>query len=260
MGLAGEALERFIESHIFFPDRILVQGPQDVGMVFEDVFLETSDGLKLHGWFVPAPHHDCLFLFCHGNAGNISHRLENIEMLNQIGFSVFIFDYRGYGRSQGRITEQGFYLDAEAAYLYCARRAESEKTKLVIFGRSLGGVAAVHLASSYPCSGVIVESTFPHLGAMAKRHFFLPGIGNLLSGRLNAIEKIRLIQVPLLVIHGDQDDIVPIELGRELFHASETTKSFFTIEGAGHNDTFYVARQAYFDRLKDFVRSLPRAE
>ena len=174
MGLTTEALNRLVESQIFFPDPYLVATPRDEGLEFEDLRFKTRDGITLHGWLVPAEASIGLILFCHGNAGNISHRVDNIRRLHDIGLSVLIFDYRGYGLSGGRITESGFYLDAEAAYEIAREHAAREKLKLILFGRSLGGIAAVHLASQSPCSGVILESTFTNLGAMAKMHFPLP--------------------------------------------------------------------------------------
>jgi fermentation-respiration switch protein FrsA (DUF1100 family) len=200
-------------------------------------------------------------LFCHGNAGNISHRLDNIRRLHDRGLGVFIFDYRGYGRSGGRITEQGFYLDAEAAYEISHKRAERDGLKLVIFGRSLGGIAAVHLGSIRPCCGLILESTFTNMGAMASEHFPLPSamIAKGLRKRLNSLDKIGRVTVPILFFHGDRDDIVPIRFGRELFDAAQTTKEFVVLSGAGHNDTYFVGGEAYFDKFMSFIDSLPPA-
>jgi uncharacterized protein len=256
MKLAGAALERFIEGNIFFPDTVLSQEPSAVGLPFENVLFKTDDGIHLHGWLVPASSPGTIFLFCHGNAGNISHRIDNILRLHQIGLTVFIFDYRGYGRSGGQISERGFYLDVEAAYRIAKEIAQKEAAKLVIFGRSLGGVAAVHLAAYHACSGVILESAFTHLGAMAKQHFPLPFISKVLSKRLNAIDKIPRITAPILFFHGDQDDIVPHSQGEELFEAARAPKEFVTLEGAGHNDTYFVGGQAYFEKLGEFIASL----
>ncbi len=142
MGLTTDALNRVIESQIFFPDPYLVATPMDEGLEFEDLRFKTRDGITLHGWLVPAEASIGLILFCHGNAGNISHRVDNIRRLHDIGLSVLIFDYRGYGLSGGRITESGFYLDAEAAYEIAREHAARENLKLILFGRSLGGIAA----------------------------------------------------------------------------------------------------------------------
>ncbi len=250
-------MDHFIENQIFFPDRLMVQTPSDWGLDFEDVWFETNDGVRLHGWLVRADSGGPLVLFCHGNAGNISHRLDNVHRLHNIGLSVFIFDYRGYGRSEGRITEKGLYLDADAAYRIALENADQDNEKLVIFGRSLGGIAAVHIAASQPCAGLILESTFPHLGAMAKQHFPIPALDGVLGTRFNSLDKIRAVNAPILFFHGDRDDIVPYPLGRELYEAAPEPKEFVTLERAGHNDTYFMAGQPYFDKWKDFTAALP---
>lgn len=256
MSLAGDALEHLIERTIFYPDPFLIQGPADFGLEFTDMWFRTDDGVRLHGWLFPNPESEGLLLFCHGNAGNISHRLDNIFRLHRIGLSVFIFDYRGYGRSEGRITEEGFYLDSEAAYRVAMETAKEEQAKLVIFGRSLGGIAATHIASANPCCGVILESTFTHLGALAGEYFPLPMMNGLLRSRFNSVDKIGKIKAPKLFFHGDRDDIVPFRYGRELFESAPEPKGFVTLSGAGHNDTYIVGGKEYFERIKSFVTHL----
>jgi uncharacterized protein len=256
----GELLDRFIESQIFFPDPILVGTPSQASLDYEDVWFDTSDEVRLHGWMIPSEGSSTLMLFCHGNAGNVSHRIDNLRRLHDMGLGVFIFDYRGYGQSSGRITETGFYLDAEAAWAEARKYVAAHDLNLVIFGRSLGGIAAVHLGAHYACSGLILESTFTHMAAMARVHFPLPVPEGLLRHKLNALEKIGRIKAPVLFIHGDHDDIVPINLGRELFDAANAPKEFMTIQGAGHNDTYFVGGQAYFDKLRDFISSLQTEE
>jgi uncharacterized protein len=257
MSLTGNALNKFVESQIFFPDRDLVSTPAEVGLAYEDVWFTASDGIRLHGWFVPAEPNEGIVLFCHGNAGNVSHRIDNIKLLHEIGLSVFIFDYRGYGNSDGAITEAGFYRDTEAAYEIARGHVTALQPKLVIFGRSLGGIAAVHMAAQRPCSGVILESTFTHLGAMAREHFPMPGVHKVLKTRLNAVDKIGQVTVGTLFFHGDLDDIVPLSLGRELFDAANPPKEFVIIPGAGHNDTYVVGGERYFAKIRSFVQGLP---
>jgi len=263
MGLGG-GWRRLVESQIFFPDPVLVTSPGREGLAYEEVWAETADRVRIHGWLIPAPNPLGLILFCHGNAGNISHRMDNLRRLNQAGFAVFIFDYRGYGKSQGRISEKGFYLDAEAAFNLALGQAQRLGTRLVVFGRSLGGAAGVYLAAEHPpareaLAGLILESTFTNLADMAALHFPLPLAGRAVKGRLDTLSRIARIKAPLLVIHGDRDDLVPLELGRRLFQAAPEPKEFVTLAGAGHNDTYLVAGQAYFDKLRAFVSSLPLA-
>ena len=246
----------FVEKQIFFPDKTIVQTPADYDLPFEDVWFTSTDSIRLHGWLIPASPSNHILLFCHGNAGNISHRLDNVRLLNQRGISVFIFDYRGYGRSDGSISEQGFYLDSEAAYQVARKWAEAHKAKLIVFGRSLGGIAATHLGATKSCDGLILESTFTNMGAMARAHYPLPFAESLLEHRLNAVGEINQVRAPILFFHGDKDRIVPIRLGQALYEAAPNPKEFVVIPGAGHNDTFYVAGKEYFDKLEAFVGKL----
>lgn len=257
MGLASDALDKFIESQIFFPDPVIAMEPTEMDLDYEDIQLTTEDGVKIHGWLIPAANARALTLFFHGNAGNISHRLDNVRRLHDIDLSVLIVDYRGYGRSEGAITEKGLYKDAMAAYEYAAEYASKNGLKLVVFGRSLGGVAAVYVASERPCSGVILESTFTNLSSMASAHFPIPGVGSMLSERFNSIGRIAAIKAPILFFHGNRDNIVPYELGRRLYGAADTKKEFVTLEEAGHNDTYLVAGKDYFDKWSAFIDSLP---
>jgi len=248
-------LNSFIESQIFFPERSMAGDPGDLGLAFQDVEFAASDGARLHGWHIPAAGRH-LMVFYHGNAGNISHRLDNLVRLHHLGVEVFIFDYRGYGKSQGRISEQGLYLDAAAARDWGAETAGRGGKGLVLFGRSLGGVAAVAAAEGAPrVDGMILESTFTNLGDMAKVHFPLPGLGRL-SGRFDSLGRISRLTAPMLFIHGESDDIVPYVLGRRLYEAAQAPKEFFAIPGAGHNDTYLVGGRAYFQRIADFLGRL----
>ena len=258
MSLAGDALDRFVERQIFFPDRYLESQPADFGLEYEDVRFEAGDGVVLHGWYIPAKPCRAVFLFCHGNAGNISHRLDNVYRLHELGLSVMIFDYRGYGLSEGRITERGFYQDAEAAYEIARQRADAASTKLVVFGRSLGGIAAVHIGAARPCSGMILESTFTDLAAMASVHFPVPFVGVTLGDRLSSLVKISRVTAPLLFFHGNHDEIVPFELGRRLYEAANQPKEFVTLDGAGHNDTYLVGGADYFRKVVSFIDGLDR--
>jgi fermentation-respiration switch protein FrsA (DUF1100 family) len=256
LGIASGCLNWFIESQVFFPDRTIEQTPDQAGLTFEDVWFTSSDGVELHGWLVPANPTSNLLMFCHGNAGNISHRLDNILRLNSLGISVFIFDYRGYGLSLGKITEKGFYLDTEAAGREARKWAKKHKAKLIIFGRSLGSIAAVHLAANGSCNGLILESTFTNMGAVARTLYPLPFLERGFKHRLNALDKIDRVNAPILFFHGDRDKIIPIQLGRELYNAAPQPKEFVVIPGAGHNDTYWVGGKAYFSKIEAFVSKL----
>ena len=249
-------LDRYL---IFFPESEVVGSPGDLGLEFEDVFFDTSDGVRLHGWYVPGES-EVTFLWLHGNAGNIGNRLSNLSMLHRhLGVGVFIFDYRGYGRSEGTISEQGSYLDAEAALAYLRGRRDVDSDRVVLFGRSLGAAVAVELASRSRPYAVILESPFTSIRAMAQTAYpYLP-IGliiKLVRTKYDSLSKIDGVHSPLMVLHGDRDDIVPIEIGRGLFEAANEPKRFYVIEGAGHNDTYSVGGSAYFDALRAFVDDL----
>lgn len=256
LGLLSSGCNWFIENQVFFPDKTIEQTPAEIGLPFEDVWFNSSDGVGLHGWLVPVSPATHIFLFCHGNAGNISHRLDNIRLLRQMGIAVFIFDYRGYGRSQGRISEKGFYLDSEAAHQVARKWSEQHGAKLVIFGRSLGGIAAVHLGANGAGDGLILESTFTNMGAMARAHYPLPFAERWLEDRLNAAGEIGRVKAPILFIHGDKDRVVPIRLGRKLHDAAPHPKEFYRIRGAGHNDTYLVGGKEYFKQIQTFLDKL----
>jgi fermentation-respiration switch protein FrsA (DUF1100 family) len=250
-------LEPLINSQVFFPQERLDGGPADYGLAHDELWLETADGTRLHAWHIPAPGARALLLYCHGNAGNISHRLDRVTRLHRQGVSVFIFDYRGFGRSQGRPSEQGLYQDAQAAHAQARALAQTQGQRLVLLGRSLGGVAAVWLAAHNPVDGVILESTFTNLGAMARTIYPLPGLESLLGGRFDSLGRMGQIKAPLLVVHGDRDRLVPLSLGQKLYDAAPGVKDFYLIQGAGHNDTFLVGGAAYFQRVTAFLDSLP---
>jgi len=248
--------ESMLSGFIFFPKRRLESTPEAWGLVYQEVWVTAADGPRLHGWYLPAPYGSTLLLFCHGNAGNISHCLDNIARLLREGISVYIFDYRGYGLSEGSPSEKGLYRDAEAAHAWAEAKARAEGWRLVVFGRSLGGVAAVHLAARGGCAGAILESTFTNLGAIARIHYPLPLLPGWLARRFDSLGRIGGLCCPVLLVHGECDDIVPYALCRELYAAAPEPKDFLTIPGAGHNDTYLVGGQAYFTRLRDFCEGL----
>ncbi|RJX35530.1 MAG: alpha/beta hydrolase [Desulfarculus sp.] len=251
------ACSSIVESQIFFPEKDLYATPTALGLAYEDVWLTAADGTRLHGWHLPAPGARHLLLFCHGNAGNISHRLDNLARLQQAGLASFIFDYRGYGRSQGSPSEAGMYQDAEAAFDWAQQKAAGQGGRVVVFGRSLGGVAAVYLATVRSPAGLILESTFTNLGDMARSFLPLPGLGGWLGKRFNSLGRAPQVRAPVLVLHGDADEIVPLALGQALFAALPPPKQFVLLQGAGHNDTYLRGGAAYFQRLKEFVDKIP---
>lgn len=229
------------------------------GLPLEDVWFQTEDGTTLFGWYVQASPAAPVLLWCHGNAGNIIHRLENLAELYRLGLSVFIFDYRGYGRSSGTPSEEGLYRDALAAYGYLVNQRGIRPERLVLFGRSLGASVAGELASRKPAAGLILESPFPSIAAMARVHYLGLPMHWFVSGRFPLAERLAHVTIPVLVVHGDRDEIVPIELGRQVYDAAREPKSFYVIEGADHNNTTRVGGRAYFQRLRRFVIEVVQA-
>ena len=241
---------------IFFPEKEIALTPADRGLRYEDIQFRASDGVELHGWWVPGPG-EWTWLWFHGNAGNIGHRVDNLfELVERLGVSVFIFDYRGYGRSEGSPSEAGLYRDGEAALAYVRARAEVDAGRIVLFGRSLGGAVAVRLATEHEPFAVVLESAFPSIKAMARMMYLSLPVDVLVRSRFDSLSAIRDVHAPVMVLHGDRDEIVPLKMGRELFEAANEPKRFFVIEGAGHNDTYFVGGDRYYDALRSFLEDL----
>lgn len=243
-------------SFIFFPEKHIAATPESVGLEFEDVTLQASDGVKVNGWYVPHPESKQTLLFFHGNAGNISNRIYNLRLFHdQLGLSVFILDYRGYGKSEGEPSEEGTYRDGEAALSYLKERTGRESRDFLFFGRSLGAAVAVELALKNPPRALILESPMTSVRDMAKNLFpFLP-VGFMISTEYDSLSKIGKIHVPVFVLHGDRDEVVPFEQGKRLFEAANSPKQFYTIPGAGHNNTTDVGGAPYWKAWKDFLKT-----
>ena len=237
---------------VFFPDSELIGTPADVGLEYEEVWFPAADGVKLHGWWVPKKDAPVLLWF-HGNGGNISHRLENIKLLlDLVGVSVFIFDYREYGKSEGRISREGTYLDAAGAYDYLVKSRQVPPRDLVLFGRSLGSALATDLAVKHSCRSLILESAYTNSQEMAR--LLAPFLFDWRpSIPYDNLGKIGQIKVPLLVIHGEDDEIIPVDMGRRVFAAAPEPKELYIIPYSHHNDTYLVGGKTYFERLRAFI-------
>ena len=250
---------------VYFPVRTLDATPSDLGLEYEDVYFETSDGVKLHGWYVPGADDPsagsgqaaCVVWF-HGNAGNIGHRVYNLALMrSRVGASVFLFDYRGYGRSEGSPSEPGLYLDAEAAIEQAKLKCGVGDENIVLFGRSLGGAIAVEMATRRPFRSVVVESAFTSVKQMASVSNriisrFLPWFV-VLKARYDNLAKIPRALSPVLIVHGDADTTVPHRMGLALYEAAPEPKAVHIVEGAGHGDVHVVGGEAYFNVLRRFV-------
>lgn len=247
-----------LENHlIYFPMRAHDVTPTDLGLVHEEVELLAEDGVRLHGWFLPVKGSRLTVLVCHGNAGNVSHRLDRaLLMQSRLGVDTFLFDYRGYGASEGSPDEKGTYRDGRAAYRWLIARG-LDPERVVLFGESLGSAVALQLAVEVEARGLVLESPFTSIPDMVRAVYpFLP-LWPLIRTRYDNVAKVARLRMPLLVLHGERDDVVPFAQGRRVFDAAPEPKRFFAIPGAGHNDTYVVGGEAYWRALRDFLESLP---
>ena len=246
---------KYLENHsIFFPTKNIELNPESINLPFEDIFLETKDNIKINGWFIPYNNAKYTVLFCHGNAGNIADRLDKISLFHGLGVNIFIIDYRGYGRSQGKPSENGFYLDAKAGYDYLVNRRYIKPSHIILYGESLGGAVAIDLASKVEIGGLIAEGTFSTVRDMAKKFYpFLPSF--LFSNKFDSLTKIKAVYAPKLFIHSKDDEIVPFTLAKKLYHAAGEPKQFVEIIGE-HNTAFLDSGQAFLSKINSFIKGL----
>ena len=242
---------------IYFPERELTATPADIGLPYQDVYLTAADGVRTHAWHIPGES-DITLLWLHGNSGNISHRLDNIAVLREMtGAGIMILDYRGYGLSDGSPTERGIYADAEAALAYLTDDlALDPQRQIVLFGRSLGVGAATELAARHPVRRVILESGFTSIRDMAtasRRRWFTSIILPLFDAKYDNLSKMPSIKSPVMIVHGDRDEIIPYAMAERLHAAAPEPKRLHAIQGAGHNDTYIVGGAPYFRALKQFI-------
>jgi fermentation-respiration switch protein FrsA (DUF1100 family) len=240
---------------IFYPVSELIQTPADWGMEYEDVTVDTEDGLKLHGWYIPHPQADNVLLFFHGNAGNISHRRESIEIFHRLGLDVYIIDYRGYGKSEGSPGEKGFYRDARAAWRFLTEAKGYTPDRIVIFGRSLGGAVAAKLASEVRARGLILESTFSSAKDFARVVFRILSRLVVIRYDFNTAGNLQQVDYPVLVLHSPDDEIMPFHLGRKVFQSANEPRHFVTMRG-DHNNGFYLSQPVYEQELESWLKTL----
>lgn len=243
---------RVVESLIlFYPAKKIRATPRDIGLAFEDIFLNTEDGLTLNAWFIKHSSAQATILILHGNAGNNSDRLEKIVYFYKMGLNVICLDYRGFGKSQGRPTEKGIYKDALAAYDYFVKRSDINPQKMIVYGESLGGVVAIELATKRDLACLILDSTFTSAADYVKAKLpFIPPF--LLNSKMDSLSLISGLKMPKLFIHSHQDEVVPFKLGKKLYDAAPLPKEFLTIEGT-HNEGFYQSQELFMEGIKRFL-------
>jgi len=234
------------------PSRELTASPADIGLHYKSVTLSTSDNVKLHGWFIPASAEKGTLLFFHGNAGNISHRLDSLKIFHDLGLAVLIIDYRGYGLSQGSISEQGTYLDAEAAWSYLTESRKIPAQEIVVFGRSLGAAVAANIASRKSPGVLILESAFTSIADMgAKLYPFFP-VRFLSRFKYDTRKALRSVSCPVLIIHSRDDMTIPLDNGIKLYESLKEPKQFLEIRG-DHNGGFLESGKVYADNIREFI-------
>ncbi len=242
---------------VFYPTQRLDSTPEQVGLSYQDLRLAVNSDESIHAWYFPRPEGSTepagrTVLFCHGNGGNMSHRLETVEYLLAMNSSVLLFDYRGYGLSDGEPSEVNCYADAEACYEWLCQHGNIAPEDIVVFGRSLGGAVAVDLASRVPCGGLIVESSFTSALDMGRQMFPIFPIGLLLRYRFDSAAKIGDVSCPILVTHSPHDEVAPFELGQRLFELAPEPKRMVRI-GGGHNDRDYFAEPEYREAIRGIL-------
>jgi fermentation-respiration switch protein FrsA (DUF1100 family) len=253
-GKAGKRDMSLDAGFIFFPNRYPEGDWQPRGFTFEDAWIQTEDGVRIHGWYCPVDRPRAVVLACHGNAGNITLSASRLTMLTKrFHVSVLMFDYRGYGRSDGQPSEKGVLADGRAARAWLASKANVKEKDVVLLGSSLGGGVAVQLAAERGARGLILENTFSSMVDVAAHHY--PGlpVSWLMTNRFESARHIGAYHGPLLQVHGDADQIVPFESGRKLFAAANEQKKFVRIAGGDHNDP---PTEDYLKELDAFLTGL----
>jgi uncharacterized protein len=240
---------------VYFPLRPILQTPADIGLAYESVTLTTSDNVRLAGWYVPRAAARGTLLICHGNGGNIGDRLHPIGMFHELGLNVLIFDYRGYGESEGTPSEEGTYRDAQAAWQHLAVERNTPPDKIVVYGRSLGGAVAAWLAGQVAPAALILEATFTSIPDMGARLYPWLPVRLLCRYRYNTLAQLEHIGCPVLIAHSRGDDMVPFAHGQKLFAAAREPKTFFELTG-NHNEGEVLASPAYRRALDNFLSTL----
>jgi uncharacterized protein len=245
-----------LNSLLYFPSRTIIETPDRAGLDFRELGLETDDGERLHGWWIGSQTNSLgHLLLCHGNAGNVGDRVLHAALLTACGFDVLLFDYRGYGRSGGRPSEEGTYRDARAALTCLLEQPGIDPARVFYLGESLGGAVALDLALERPPAGLVLLSAFSGVRELGRLHYpFVPAF--VIPDAYPTVRRIRELRAPLLVLHGDHDDIVPLSQGRALFEAAPEPKRMHVFPGLGHNDLVPLAEAKFAQVIASWVSGL----
>jgi len=240
---------------LYSPVREVIYTPDELGLDFEKVTLKTADGLRLSGWYIPAGNSQLTVLFCHGNGGNMMHRLDSINIFYNLGLNCFIFDYRGYGNSEGKPGEEGTYLDVMAAYQWLTEGKKVPPNNIIAFGRSLGGSIAAQLASKVKTGALILESAFTSYVDIGRKFYPYMPVRWFARFSYQTVDYVKDVHCPVMIIHSRNDEIVPFEFGLELYDAANEPKEFVEIFGS-HNDGFLVSSEIYRKAWTEWLKFL----
>lgn len=253
LGLLWLGIRWFEQHAVYVPSRVLEASPAEVGLAFEEVDFLTEDAVRLHGWWIPHPQARGTLLYCHGNGANIANRIHLCADLHALGVNVFIFDYRGYGRSKGRPSEQGTYRDARAAYeVVRARYDDAERPPVVVYGASLGGPIAAQVALDKPVRGLVVEASFPSAIELGRVLYPWLPVRWLARYRYDTAAKLAMSDVPKLLANSRDDALVPFELGWSLYEAAAPPKEFVELRGP-HDEGGWKENPAFAQALARFL-------
>jgi len=241
-----------VSEAVYHPTHTIRSTPANIKLNYEDITLETEDSVMLSAWWVPAADPEGTVLFCHGNAGNMGDRLDTLQIINTLGLNVLIFDYRGYGRSEGSPSEKGTYLDAEAAWNYLVGEKKIAPGRIIVWGRSLGGAIAARTAAHHRVGLVVVESTFTSLKDLADDLFIWVPSWLLRNYAYETAHYLDSLDVPVLVIHSRDDEIIPFNHGKRLYDSINGPKAFTEIQGS-HNRGFLDSISLYVASITDFI-------
>ncbi len=242
---------------LYSPVKEVPYTPDELGLDFDKVIFKSKDGLMLSGWYIPAEHSEWTVLFCHGNGGNMMHSLDTINILYNLGLNCFIFDYRGYGNSEGKPSEEGTYLDVKAAYMWLTEKKKISPDDIIVFGRSLGGSIAAQLAGEIKLGALIIESTFTSYVDIGRKFYPYMPVRWFARFSYRTIDYIQKVRCPVMIIHSRTDETVPFEFGLELYEAANEPKEFVEIFGS-HNDGFLVSSEIYKDAWTRWLKFLKK--
>ena len=237
---------------VFLPGKSIFMTPEDAGMEYEDLFIEVAEGLAINAWYIPAGDAKGTILFCHGNAGSMSHRVETAGIFHSLEMNVMLFDYCGYGRSPGRPSEMQTYRDAEAVWNYLVDKKSIPAGKIIVIGRSMGGPIAAKLAKDHQPALSILESTFTSVPEMGRAKFPIFPTKLLVTIKYPTIDYIKEIKCPMLIVHSTDDEIIPYWMGEKIFAAGGEPKDFLKLKG-GHNETYFECIDEYRGKLETTI-------